>query len=60
MKINVGSTDRVVRIAVGLALLLMVVVGPKTPWGFVGLIPLATGLFGRCGLYSLLGLSTAK
>lgn len=60
MKINVGSTDRIVRIATGLALLLMVVAGPQTPWGFIGLIPLATGLFGRCGLYSLLGLSTAK
>jgi hypothetical protein len=60
MKLNVGKTDRIFRVVLGLALLLMVVVGPQTPWGFIGLIPLVTGLFGRCALYSMLGISTSE
>jgi len=60
MDLNVGSTDRVIRIILGLVLLSLVVVGPKTMWGLIGLIPLVTGLFGRCALYSLLGMNTAR
>ena len=40
-KQNVGSIDRVLRIVVGLVLIALVFVGPKTPWGWIGLIPLA-------------------
>jgi len=57
---NVGTADRVARIALGVVLLSLVFIGPKTPWGFVGLIPLATGLAGVCPLYSLLGLRTCR
>jgi len=60
MNSNVGSIDRLMRIVLGLVLLSLVVVGPKTMWGLLGLIPLVTGLLGRCALYSLLGLNTAK
>ena len=50
--------ERVVRVLAGLVLLALVFVGPKTPWGWLGLIPLATGLTGLCPLYTLLGIST--
>ena len=58
MKMNVGNIDRAVRIAVGLALIALVFVGPETPWGWIGVIPLLTGLSGWCPGYSLLGVST--
>ena len=57
-KQNVGSIDRVLRIVVGLVLIALVFVGPKTPWGWIGLIPLVTGLARTCPAYSLLGVST--
>jgi len=60
MGINVGSMDRLVRIILGLALLSLLVIGPQTKWGLIGLIPLLTGLMGRCAIYSMLGLNTAK
>lgn len=55
---NVGKIDRVIRIIVGLAVLSLVFVGPKTMWGLLGLIPLGTGLIGWCPPYSLLGINT--
>jgi hypothetical protein len=55
---NVGSRDRIVRVVLGAGLLALVVVGPRTWWGLVGLVPLATGLFGTCPAYSILGVST--
>ena len=58
-KKNIGKTDQVIRIAIGIVLLSLLVVGPKTAWGWLGIIPLATGVFGTCGLYSLLGISTS-
>ena len=57
---NVGKWDRLLRIAVGIAILSLVFVGPKTAWGWLGLVPLATGLFGYCALYSLLGIRTDR
>lgn len=50
--------ERVVRVILGLVLLSLVFIGPKTPWGWLGLIPLATGATGLCPLYTLLGIST--
>ncbi|PKN59504.1 MAG: DUF2892 domain-containing protein [Deltaproteobacteria bacterium HGW-Deltaproteobacteria-14] len=55
---NEGTVDRALRVIVGVALILMVFVGPKTLWGLVGVIPLATGLLGSCPLYTLLGMRT--
>lgn len=55
---NVGTLDRAVRILAGLALLSLVFVGPKTLWGLIGLVPLATGLISWCPAYSLLGIKT--
>lgn len=60
MKANVGGIDKVLRIVVGLAVLslLFFLEGNARWWGLVGLIPLFTGLFGVCPVYSLLGLNT--
>ena len=59
-KTNVGGIDRVLRIVVGLALIALVFVGPQTPWGWLGIIPLATGFLRTCPAYSLLGVNTCK
>jgi len=58
MKKNVHTIERVVRVALGLAILSLVFVGPKTAWGWLGLVPLATGILGWCPLYVLLGINT--
>ncbi|MEP6869157.1 MAG: DUF2892 domain-containing protein [Novosphingobium sp.] len=55
---NVGSADRVLRIVVGIVLIALVFVGPRTQWGWLGLIPLLTGFLRTCPLYSLLGINT--
>lgn len=60
-KQNVGIADRTLRITIGLALLGTYFYYPALGhWALIGLIPLATGLFGTCGLYSLLGFSTCS
>ncbi len=55
---NTGTLDRTLRVALGLAVLSLVVVGPKSPWGYLGLVPLLTGAVGSCPLYTLLGINT--
>ena len=57
-KTNVGGIDRTLRIALGVVLLSLLFIGPKTLWGLVGLIPLATGILSSCPLYSLIGVNT--
>lgn len=57
---NEHTVDRVVRVALGLGLLALVFTGPKTPWGLIGIIPLATGLLGSCPLYTLFGIRTCR
>jgi hypothetical protein len=59
MKTNVGVFDRAVRIILGAGLVSLVFVGPQTPWGYLGLVPIATGLIGFCPLYAMLGINTA-
>ena len=56
--LNEHPIDRVLRIALGIGLLALTVVGPRTPWGLIGIVPLATGVLGSCPLYTLLGIST--
>jgi hypothetical protein len=58
MNINEARWDRVIRVVVGLGLLSLAIVGPKTMWGLLGAVPLATGLLGYCPLYRMLGVST--
>lgn len=55
---NVGTVDKVLRVVVGLALVAMVFVGPKTPWGWIGIVPLATAAMSWCPLYTVLGIRT--
>lgn len=57
---NMSATDRMVRVLVGLILLSLTVLGPKSPWGYIGLVPLITGLVGSCPLYTVLGWSTFR
>jgi Inner membrane protein YgaP-like, transmembrane domain len=60
MERNVGTIDRALRVVVGLALIALVFVGPQTPWGWLGLVPLATAAMGWCPLYRVLGVRTCK
>jgi fatty acid desaturase len=55
---NEGTVDRVIRTVIGLVLISLVFVGPQTAWGWVGLVPLVTGIVGFCPLYKVLGLNT--
>jgi hypothetical protein len=60
MKKNVGNTERAIRIIIGLALISLVFIGPQTAWGWIGLVPVATGLLGWCPPYALFGINTCK
>jgi hypothetical protein len=55
---NEHNIERVFRVAAGLGLLSLVFVGPQTPWGWIGVVPLTTGLIGSCPLYTVFGFST--
>lgn len=57
---NEASFDRVLRVLLGLGVLSLVFVGPQTPWGWLGLIPLLTGALGSCPLYTVLGVGTCE
>jgi len=57
-KTNVGTIDRVLRIVAGLVLIGLTLMGTIGPWGWIGVVPLATGLLASCPLYSILGLNT--
>jgi len=57
---NVGSLDRVLRAIVGLVLLSLVFVGPRTLWGLIGLVPLGTAVVSFCPAYRLFGIKTCK
>ncbi|WP_432694950.1 YgaP family membrane protein [Marinobacterium sp. YM272] len=60
MKANVGGIDRILRILIGVALIAATLTGALPVWGWIGIIPLATGLFSFCPLYSLIGVCTKK
>lgn len=59
MKANVGGIDRTLRIVIGAALILWAILGGPV-WAWIGVVPLATGLFGWCPAYLPLGMSTCK
>ena len=60
MEKNVGGVDRILRIIIGLGLISLVFVGPMTPWGWIGVIPLLSAIVGFCPAYRLIGLSTCS
>ena len=55
---NCGPLDRALRLAAGLLLLSLVFLGPQTPWGYLGFLPLITGAIGWCPLYVPFGVNT--
>lgn len=57
---NIGSIDKAARVILGIGLLSLVFFGPKTLWGLVGLVPLATVVMSWCPAYSLIGVSTCS
>ena len=60
MASNVGGIDRILRAIIGLGLISLVFVGPQTAWGWIGIVPLATAIFGWCPPYALLGITTCR
>jgi DUF2892 family protein len=60
MSRNEGTIDRILRVLVGLGLISLAFFGPHTAWGYLGLIPLLTGVFGICPLYAVLGIRTCR
>jgi len=58
MKTNEGNFDRVVRVVIGAGILSLAFMGPQTIWGYLGAIPLVTGLVGWCPFYNLFGIGT--
>jgi len=58
MKLNVGGIDRIARIALGLVLIGLAATGTVGMWGWVGVVPLATGAIGWCPPYAIFGFST--
>lgn len=58
MKVNAGTVDRVVRVVAGLGLLAAAAMGQIGAWGYIGIVPLLTGLVGNCPAYGLLGINT--
>ena len=57
---NVGKLDKYARIGAGIALIGLAATGTIGAWGFIGLVPLATGLLNTCPAYTLLGVDTSK
>jgi hypothetical protein len=57
---NAGSLDRAIRILLGVGLLAIVFVGPRSWIGLIGLVPLLTGVFGFCPLYRIVGVQTCS
>ncbi|MFQ3787925.1 DUF2892 domain-containing protein [Halomonas sp. A29] len=60
MRRNVGGIDKVMRVVVGAVLIGLALTGAIGAWGWVGVLPLATGLLNFCPAYGLLGISTCK
>ncbi len=55
---NEGNIDRIVRVLLGVVGVSLVFLGPKTAWGWIGLVPLVTGLVGMCPIYRVLGINS--
>lgn len=60
IKINIGGTERVIRIVGGAVLVALAATGTVGWWGWLGLLPIATGLSGWCPPYAMLGINTCK
>ncbi len=58
MPTNIGGIDRIARIVVGAALIALTLFGVLGMWGYIGIVPLLTGIFRFCPAYTLLGFSS--
>ncbi len=58
MNKNEGNIDRILRITAGVVLVGLAATGTVGMWGWIGIVPIATGAMGWCPLYSMLGLNT--
>lgn len=58
MKANVGGIDRILRLVVGIALIVLAAMGTIGVWGYIGVVPLLTAVLGFCPAYTLLGFNT--
>ncbi|MGB8518044.1 MAG: DUF2892 domain-containing protein [Gallionella sp.] len=58
MKCNSGTVDRAIRVIAGLALIAMAATNTVGAWGYIGVVPLLTGIVGFCPAYTLLGMNT--
>ncbi|MBK8337344.1 MAG: DUF2892 domain-containing protein [Sterolibacteriaceae bacterium] len=58
MKSNVGGIDKTLRIVAGLILIVLAATGMVGAWGWIGVVPLATGLLNFCPVYTLIGMNT--
>ena len=59
-KTNVGTIDRIARVLIGIVLIALTLTGTIGVWGWIGLVPLATGIFRFCPVYTLLGIKTCN
>ncbi|MFT7771738.1 DUF2892 domain-containing protein [Roseateles sp.] len=60
MKANEGTVDRGLRVVAGLALIALAATGTVGAWGWIGVVPLLTGIVGWCPLYAVLGINTCR
>lgn len=60
MTLNVGGIDRILRIVVGLVLIGLTLTGTIGLWGWLGVVPLATGAIGWCPPYAIFGFNTCS
>jgi len=59
-KSNIGTTDRLLRIVLGIALIALTLTGTVGAWGWIGVVPLLTAAISSCPLYTILGMSTCQ
>jgi hypothetical protein len=59
MKKNIGNVERIIRVVLGIGILPLAFVGPQSPWAYLAIVPLLTGLVGWCPPYALLGIGTS-
>ncbi|MDS4040835.1 MAG: DUF2892 domain-containing protein [Candidatus Competibacter sp.] len=60
MQVNVGNSDRIIRIVAGLGLIALAATGTVGAWGWIGVVPLLTGVFRFCPAYTVLGIKTCN
>ena len=58
MNKNIGNPERIIRVVVGIGILSLAFVGPRSAWAYLGILPVLTGLAGWCPPYALLGINT--